>query len=636
MQPRPGPECSSSMPSCSMVSSRWVSGLSTGMRPVSAGSSTSMAANPRKSAACQARTHDVPRCAARAPSSVVPAATAVENTTIIKTGSTSGASVISREAPMPPKAPPASSAPTAVRKRASARSPSSSNASPNGKDGGPARTTGMSAPAATVAASTSTGINRKRPEAVSAWTVPLRNSLARSRYGCRTPAPCRHWIRALIFWMVPVTSGPSNTRKVISRSRSPSDRSPVIIGPPRTAAAPRKGPRARTRCTRECGLCCGREWTARATRCPAGRGGISEFPRGPRPRRHNGYAARLRASRRSPGSPRGGGGKASRKRTGAAWQTRSPCSRTVKWGSSRTPTLARRAAGRANVGVRDEPHFTVRLHGDRVCQAAPVRFRDALPPPPRGDSGDRRDAVRRAAYPLRRRGRGPRGNADLPPRPAGHLVALAVHSRPQHRPHPRVHRVRAGGPLRGAAAVWGGPMMTGERSLGLLLFEMTFLVLLGPLVTGTIQKIKARIQCRQGAGVLQPYRDLAKLFRKGTVQADTASGLFRLIPVLVLAATVAAGALVPVLRAGPSALPLGDALLLLGLVAALFFPIAVDGLGAMDLLLGAGAFAEKILLLAIFLALVESSYAKLRLFRVPQYLGIGFVCALTALALRIL
>jgi formate hydrogenlyase subunit 4 len=286
-----------------------------------------------------------------------------------------------------------------------------------------------------------------------------------------------------------------------------------------------------------------------------------------------------------------------------------------------------------------------------------------------------------------------------------------------------------------------------------------------------IQKVKARLQCRQGAGVLQPYRDLTKLFRKGTVQADTASGFFWSIPVLVLAATVAAGALVPVVRAGPSAFPLGDALMLLGLLAlarfltavgaldaggafggmgasremtiaplvepvlmmvvfstavvagttelgalaaqrgtswildwhaadflgfaamlvllpaetgripvdnpdthleltmlhegmliehsgpglgcmvlashtrqivtlglvsALFFPIAADGAGAADLLLGAGAFAAKILVLAAFLALVESSYAKLRLFRVPQYLGIGFVCALTALALRIL
>ena len=313
--------------------------------------------------------------------------------------------------------------------------------------------------------------------------------------------------------------------------------------------------------------------------------------------------------------------------------------------------------------------------------------------------------------------------------------------------------------------------MTGERSFGLVLVEMTFLVLLGPLVTGTIQKLKARLQCRQGATVLQPYRDLAKLFRKGTVQADTASGLFRSIPVLVLAATVAAGALVPVVRAGPPAVPMGDALMLLGLLAlarfltavgaldaggafggmgasremtiaplvepvlmmvvfstavaagttelgalaahrgtswvlswhaadflgfaamlvllpaetgripvdnpdthleltmlhegmllehsgpglgcmllashtrqivtlglvsALFFPIAANGAGATGLFLGAGTFAAKILVLATYLALVESSYAKLRLFRVPQYLAIGFVCALTALALRIL
>jgi formate hydrogenlyase subunit 4 len=79
----------------------------------------------------------------------------------------------------------------------------------------------------------------------------------------------------------------------------------------------------------------------------------------------------------------------------------------------------------------------------------------------------------------------------------------------------------------------------------------------------------------------------------------------------------------------------------LGLVSALFFPVGpvgpADGAGAAaGLLLGAGAFAAKILVLATFLALVESSYAKLRLFRVPQYLGVGFVCALTALALRIL
>jgi formate hydrogenlyase subunit 4 len=74
----------------------------------------------------------------------------------------------------------------------------------------------------------------------------------------------------------------------------------------------------------------------------------------------------------------------------------------------------------------------------------------------------------------------------------------------------------------------------------------------------------------------------------------------------------------------------------LGLVSALFFPFAADGGGAAGFALGAGGFAARIFALATFLALVESSYAKLRLFRVPQYLGVGFVCALTALALRIL
>ena len=121
--------------------------------------------------------------------------------------------------------------------------------------------------------------------------------------------------------------------------------------------------------------------------------------------------------------------------------------------------------------------------------------------------------------------------------------------------------------------------MSGDRPLGLVLLEMIILVLAGPLVTGTIQKMKARLQCRKGADVLQPYRDLTKLLRKGTVQAGTASGFFRAIPVLVLAATVAGGALVPVVRVGPPAVPLGDAILLLGLLALARF---LTALGALD------------------------------------------------------
>src|SRR5512138_3833971 len=104
------------------------------------------------------------------------------------------------------------------------------------------------------------------------------------------------------------------------------------------------------------------------------------------------------------------------------------------------------------------------------------------------------------------------------------------------------------------------------------------LVLLAPLVTGFIQKVKARLQCRQGASLWQPYRDLAKLLRKGTVQSDTASPFFRAIPVLVLAATVTTTVMVPVLWAGSGPPHLGDAILLLALLSLARFLLAIGAL----------------------------------------------------------
>jgi len=130
-----------------------------------------------------------------------------------------------------------------------------------------------------------------------------------------------------------------------------------------------------------------------------------------------------------------------------------------------------------------------------------------------------------------------------------------------------------------------------------VLGQMLLLVALGPLVTGIIRKIKARLQCRSGADVFQPYRDLGKLFRKGTVQADTSSPFFRIVPALVLAATCAAATLVPVLFASRAAapgslLPLGDALLLLGWLALARFLTAIAALDAGGAFGGMGASRE--------------------------------------------
>src|SRR5512134_2064728 len=109
--------------------------------------------------------------------------------------------------------------------------------------------------------------------------------------------------------------------------------------------------------------------------------------------------------------------------------------------------------------------------------------------------------------------------------------------------------------------------MERAADIGRVVAQAGLLVVLAPLVTGLVQKGKARLQCRRGASVWQPYRDLAKLARKGSVQSDTASPFFRAIPVLVLAATLTAATMLPVLwvpaAPGPA---LGDAILLIALL----------------------------------------------------------------------
>ncbi|MBF0494357.1 MAG: NADH-quinone oxidoreductase subunit H, partial [Candidatus Omnitrophica bacterium] len=131
----------------------------------------------------------------------------------------------------------------------------------------------------------------------------------------------------------------------------------------------------------------------------------------------------------------------------------------------------------------------------------------------------------------------------------------------------------------------------------IVLVQTAFLIAFGPMVTGVIQKIKARLQCRRGAGIIQPYRDLIKLFAKGTVQADTSSHFFRVVPALVLGATCAAATLVPVIFApitagAASSLPLGDAILLLGWLALARFLTATAALDAGGAFGGMGASRE--------------------------------------------
>jgi len=81
-------------------------------------------------------------------------------------------------------------------------------------------------------------------------------------------------------------------------------------------------------------------------------------------------------------------------------------------------------------------------------------------------------------------------------------------------------------------------------------------VLIGaPLVSGVVAQIEARCQGRRGPRILQPYYDLAKLFRKETLVPEDASWVFVVAPMVALTCYLTVPLLIPVLTTFP--LPLG-------------------------------------------------------------------------------
>jgi formate hydrogenlyase subunit 4 len=88
-----------------------------------------------------------------------------------------------------------------------------------------------------------------------------------------------------------------------------------------------------------------------------------------------------------------------------------------------------------------------------------------------------------------------------------------------------------------------------------------------PLLPGLIQMLKARGQGRPGPPVTQPYRELARLWRKTRVNPSPHTVVYDLAPVVVAALSLLAVLMVPVGGLSP-AWPVGhDALLLVGLLA---------------------------------------------------------------------
>ena len=174
--------------------------------------------------------------------------------------------------------------------------------------------------------------------------------------------------------------------------------------------------------------------------------------------------------------------------------------------------------------------------------------------------------------------------------------------------------------------------------------QMLLVLLLAPLLTGVVRKVKARLLLRQGPPLIQPYRELVRLMRKEVVLAENASWLFRVVPYLIFAATWVAASLVPTFRTGLLFSWSADLIAIIALIGSARFFLALAGLDVGTSFGGIGSsrevmiasLAEPAMIMIIFtVALIAGStqLSTLAGFLVSSQVGLRVSLGLALIAL---
>lgn len=144
--------------------------------------------------------------------------------------------------------------------------------------------------------------------------------------------------------------------------------------------------------------------------------------------------------------------------------------------------------------------------------------------------------------------------------------------------------------------------------------QFILIIILSPLVNGTIKKLKARMQGRSGYGIFQAYFDLLKLFRKDMRISTTTSWIFKATPYIVFTSTAVAAMIVPVITTVSPLSIMGDVIALVYIFALGRFFMALAGLDAGTAFGGEGSsremtvtlLVEPVLMLSIFTAAISA------------------------------
>lgn len=150
-------------------------------------------------------------------------------------------------------------------------------------------------------------------------------------------------------------------------------------------------------------------------------------------------------------------------------------------------------------------------------------------------------------------------------------------------------------------------------------FETALFIALAPLFSGWVKWVKCLLQNRRPPPLIQPYRDLAKLFRKRPVIADEASWVFESAPYVVFVSAVFAAAIVPFMAHHLPTSQVADLIVLVGFFALGRFFLTLAGMDLGTAFGGMGAsremmiasLAEPAMLMAVFTLAMSASTTNL-------------------------
>ena len=132
------------------------------------------------------------------------------------------------------------------------------------------------------------------------------------------------------------------------------------------------------------------------------------------------------------------------------------------------------------------------------------------------------------------------------------------------------------------------------------MYSLVLILIASLIFPGIILRVKSIASGRKGPGLLQPWHDIAKLFRKDSVYSKTTSWIFRLAPIVYMASVLIAILILPFGEKGGLITFRGDFIFFIYLLAAGKFMMIIAALDTGSSFEGMGASRE-----ALYSMLVE-------------------------------